>query len=78
MTSRSKILIVDDTPKNVKLLADLLEVKGYTTFTATCGKDALEHIANDPPDLILLDVMMPGMSGGSTRSCSEKAPSRSR
>ncbi len=59
----SHILVVDDVPKNVKLLADVLAVKGYRTSTAASGEEALERIKADPPDLVLLDVMMPGMSG---------------
>jgi len=57
------ILVVDDVAKNVKLLADVLTVKGYRTSTAASGEEALAAIAADPPDLVLLDVMMPGMSG---------------
>jgi adenylate cyclase len=57
------ILVVDDVPKNVKLLADVLAVKGYRTSTAASGEEALAAIAADPPDLVLLDVMMPGLSG---------------
>jgi adenylate cyclase len=59
----AKILVVDDVPKNVKLLADLLQVKGYATVTAESGPQALAQLAAERPDLILLDVMMPGMSG---------------
>ncbi|HEY5322294.1 MAG TPA: response regulator [Caldimonas sp.] len=61
--SASRILVVDDVALNVKLLADLLTVKGYRTSTATSGVEALAAIAVEPPDLVLLDVMMPGMSG---------------
>ena len=57
------ILVVDDVAKNVKLLADVLEVKGFRVSTAASGEEALERVAADPPDLILLDVMMPGLSG---------------
>jgi class 3 adenylate cyclase len=57
------VLVVDDTPHNVKLLADLLAVKGYAVATAASGEEALEKIAADAPDLVLLDVMMPGLSG---------------
>ena len=63
MNSPAKILVVDDTPKNVKLLADLLAVKGYAVITAASGQEALSKIAQDAPDLILLDVVMPEMSG---------------
>jgi class 3 adenylate cyclase/CheY-like chemotaxis protein len=59
----SKILVVDDTPKNVKLLADLLTVKGYSVVTAASGREALARLEADHPDLILLDVVMPEMSG---------------
>jgi adenylate cyclase len=59
----AKVLVVDDTPMNVKLLADLLAVKGYAVVTATSGPQALALLDAERPDLVLLDVMMPGMSG---------------
>ena len=59
----AKVLVVDDTPHNVKLLADLLGVKGYGVATATNGEEALEKIESESPDLVLLDIMMPGLSG---------------
>ena len=59
----SKILVVDDVALNVKLLADLLAVKGYRTCTAASGPEALAALESERPDLVLLDVMMPGMSG---------------
>jgi class 3 adenylate cyclase/CheY-like chemotaxis protein len=59
----AKVLVVDDTPQNVKLLADLLSVKGYAVVTAASGPEALEKVEADRPDIVLLDVMMPGMSG---------------
>jgi len=58
-----KILVVDDTPQNIKLLGDLLTAKGYEVTTAANGELALESIARQPPDLVLLDVMMPGLNG---------------
>ncbi|SEA72649.1 adenylate/guanylate cyclase domain-containing response regulator [Variovorax sp. YR216] len=57
------ILVVDDVPSNVKLLTDILTARGYRTTTATSGEQAMASIAADPPDLVLLDVMMPGMNG---------------
>ena len=57
------ILVVDDVEKNVKLLADVLAVKGFRVSTAFSGEQALQRIAAETPDLVLLDVMMPGMSG---------------
>jgi class 3 adenylate cyclase len=59
----AKILVVDDTPHNVKLLADILGMKGYAVTTATNGQEALDKVAAGMPDLILLDIMMPGLSG---------------
>jgi len=61
--SQPKILVVDDTPSNVKLLADVLGAKGYAVITAASGADALARVEHERPDLVLLDVMMPGMSG---------------
>ncbi len=63
MSAPAKVLVVDDTPNNVKLLADLLAVKGYAVATAGNGEEALAKIASERPDLVLLDVMMPGLSG---------------
>ena len=59
----AKLLVVDDTPQNVKLLADLLRAKGYEVVTAASGPEGLEKVTAERPDLVLLDVMMPGMSG---------------
>ena len=58
-----KILVVDDTPKNIKLLADLLTVKGYSVVTAESGREALAQLETERLDLVLLDVVMPEMSG---------------
>ena len=63
MNTPAKILVVDDTPRNVRLLADLLAVKGYGVVTAASGHEALAQIESERPDLILLDVVMPEMSG---------------
>ena len=59
----SKILVVDDTPANVKLLVDVLTAKGYDVGAAVNGEEALASVAQNPPDLVLLDIMMPGLSG---------------
>ncbi len=63
MSGPSKVLVVDDTPANVKLLADLLAVKGFGVATAVNGEEALAKVASEAPDIVLLDVMMPGLSG---------------
>lgn len=57
------ILAVDDTPDNLLLLEAILSEEGYDIHTAGNGISALKHIEQSPPDLILLDVMMPGMNG---------------
>src|SRR5262245_699722 len=61
--ARAKILIVDDEPLNVSYLEQELDELGYVTKTAATGVEALDLVAADPPDLILLDVMMPEMDG---------------
>jgi adenylate cyclase len=58
-----KVLVVDDLPRNAKLLADILGAKGYSVCTAAGGREALTRIEDDNPDLVLLDVIMPDMSG---------------
>lgn len=60
------ILVVDDEERNVRLLQMLLEAEGYLTLAAYNGRDALLIAAAQQPDLILLDVMMPGMDGFET------------
>ena len=57
------ILIVDDEPQNRRLLEALLRPEGYQTISAGSGAEALAAITRRPPDLILLDVMMPDMDG---------------
>jgi diguanylate cyclase (GGDEF)-like protein len=59
----TRILIVDDHEDNVELLKARLESWGYGTVTATDGEEALQKVEQDPPDLILLDVMMPKIDG---------------
>ena len=58
-----RLLIVDDLPANVRLLSDALEPHGYEILTAASGDSALKIAARAKPDLILLDVMMPGSDG---------------
>jgi len=59
----SQILVVDDTPANLKLLTDILTNNGYQVRPATGGKMALRSLAAEIPDLILLDIKMPEMDG---------------
>jgi two-component system alkaline phosphatase synthesis response regulator PhoP len=58
-----RILIVDDEPDMVRGLTDNLRFEGYETVAATSGADGLQLALQERPDLILLDVMMPGLSG---------------
>ncbi|MBL7221927.1 MAG: response regulator [Phycisphaerae bacterium] len=61
--AESKILVVDDNEQNLELLVAYLETLGCPVVTAVDGVDALEKVAAEKPDLILLDIMMPRMSG---------------
>jgi DNA-binding response OmpR family regulator len=58
-----KILIVDDEPNIVIPLQFLMEQNGYRALVAQSGEEALEMISKEKPDLVLLDIMLPGMSG---------------
>jgi CheY-like chemotaxis protein len=58
-----RVLIVDDNPDSTTIMRGILEPRGFEVRTVTSGKAALELIKGDPPDLVLLDVMMPEMSG---------------
>lgn len=69
-----KILIVDDIESNVFLLRALLKPKGYNLITAFSGEEALKKIDSDHPDIILLDVMMPGLSGYEVAAILQKSP----
>jgi putative two-component system response regulator len=60
---KGNIMVVDDTPANLKLLADMLGERGYEVRPLPSGKAALNAAAMDPPDLILLDINMPDMKG---------------
>ena len=60
---KNSILIVDDTPENLSILRKLLTDKGYQVRPALNGEIALKAIATQPPDLILLDIMMPDIKG---------------
>jgi two-component system cell cycle response regulator len=59
----ARILIVDDVPSSVRLLSAKLQKEYYEALTATNGSEALKAVESDDPDLVLLDVMMPGMDG---------------
>ena len=61
--TRARILVVDDVPQNVKLLEQLLTLSDYEVITASSGAEGLAKVASGKPDLVLLDVVMPQMSG---------------
>ncbi len=63
MNEQATILVVDDQPNNRKLLADLLMAKGYNVATASGGIEGLAKVQSVRPDLVLLDIMMPDLSG---------------
>ncbi len=63
MNAAAKIAVVDDTPQNVKLLEAVLTTRGYEVIPAASGEEALAKIASEQPDLVLLDIVMPGMDG---------------
>ncbi len=63
MSAQSTILVIDDNPRNIKLLDALLTPRGYTVTSASSGPEALQKVATEQPDLVLLDIVMPGMDG---------------
>jgi two-component system cell cycle response regulator len=60
---RHRVLVVDDHPDNIELLRARLEARGYEVESASGGEEALQMVKQNPPDLILLDVMMPKVDG---------------
>jgi DNA-binding NtrC family response regulator len=63
MKDKPVILIIDDVPENLQVLGDMLERDGYEVMVASNGQQAFDVIKSHQPDLILLDIMMPGMNG---------------
>ena len=59
----SLILIVEDNEKNMKLVRDVLQVKGYSTIEAGTGEDGVRLANERKPDLILMDIQLPGING---------------
>ncbi len=57
------ILVVDDQRANVEMAAELLRVRGYDVDTAVSGEEALERVRRSPPDLVVMDIVMPGLDG---------------
>jgi two-component system, NtrC family, sensor kinase len=65
-TQNPVILVVDDTPANLRLLSDALTSRGFEVAVAIDGESAIKQVKHNPPDLILLDVQMPGIDGFET------------
>lgn len=63
METRATILIVDDTPQNARLLDAVLSPQGYRVLVAGSGQEGLDKISSEQPDLVLLDIVMPDLSG---------------
>jgi two-component system cell cycle response regulator DivK len=59
----SLILIVEDNEKNLKLVRDVLQVKGFSTIEAGTAEEGIQLAASRKPDLILMDIQLPGMNG---------------
>jgi len=59
----ASILIVDDSPTEIHVLKTMLEKNGYTAITASSGEEGISTAKAEKPDLILMDVVMPGMNG---------------
>jgi len=57
------ILIVEDNPKNLKLVRDVLQVRGYRTIEAGTGEEGIQMAREQQPALVLMDIQLPGMSG---------------
>ncbi|HET6561895.1 MAG TPA: response regulator [Marmoricola sp.] len=62
-TEAPRVLVVDDQPANIRLLDAILSPRGYLVHQATSGEQALEVVASTPVDLVLLDILMPGIDG---------------
>jgi DNA-binding response OmpR family regulator len=63
MSTSGRILVVDDVPRNIRLLEAVLTNEGYEVISAGSGADAIESVAANAPDLVLLDIRMPDMDG---------------
>jgi two-component system, sensor histidine kinase and response regulator len=63
MAAPAKVLVVDDEPRNIEVVSQFLEMQGFRVMSARDGEAALAAVAADAPDVILLDVLMPGLEG---------------
>jgi two-component system, cell cycle response regulator DivK len=61
--TRAVVLVVEDNPRNLKLVRDVLEHSGFTVHAATRGEDAVAQAVSTGPDVILMDLQLPGIDG---------------
>jgi len=64
--SGARILVVEDNPLNLKLVRDVLGAAGYEVVAATSGEEGLQMATECPPDLVLMDLQLPGIDGAET------------
>ncbi len=70
----ARVMIVDDSPTDVQNLKNILQRAGHTVVEATSGQDALERVKLEKPEVVIMDVVMPGVNGfQATRSLSKDA-----
>lgn len=62
----ARILVVEDNPLNLKLVRDVLRASGYEVVAATSGEEGLRMATERPPDLVLMDLQLPGIDGAET------------
>ena len=74
----SLVLIVEDNEKNLKLVRDVLQVKGYDTLEAGTAEEGLVLAAKHKPDLVLMDIQLPGMNGIDARKALRDDPATAR
>jgi two-component system cell cycle response regulator DivK len=75
MTAR--ILVIEDNPKNLKLVRDVLEYAGYEVLEARTGEEGIEVALRCAPDLVLMDLQLPGIDGNETLRQLRKRDQRS-
>jgi len=73
----TKILVVDDEPDQLRILGKILEARGHTVITATCGSDAITLARTNRPDLIILDIALPDIPGGEVAATLRQYPQTS-
>jgi two-component system, cell cycle response regulator DivK len=70
----STVLIIEDNPRNLRLVRDVLNVKGFPTLEADNAEDGLALARSEQPDLVLMDVQLPGMDGVEALRCLRRDP----